>query len=149
MKVSLSPTASVSETSITGKGKRGKNPKKNKKEESKQTTVSSNQSIVSNEPIGTAKQYDLLESIRKMINTAITTSSTELKSEFTSLKSTVKQQLTAISEKETRHHTELKTKFTSEMDKIQMKLKSFDNIRKDMEINTIKLHHKLDILEAK
>ena len=35
------------------------------------------------------------------------------------------------------------------MDKIQTKLNTFDNIKKDMEINTIKLHHKLDILEAK
>ena len=76
---------------------------------------------------------------------SIAISSEEPKNEFTSLKKSVKQQISTLSEKETRHHTELKVKVESDL--ASTKLSTIDTIKKDIATNNSKIHVKLEQLE--
>ena len=144
----IGPRTSLSDTSIAIKRKRGRPIKRGKKEGSPSNFQGS---LAISLPKGTAKQNDLLDSIRVMINTTVTDtladSSADLKAEFMSLKASVKQQIGTLAEKETRHHTELKVKVETDLASLSSKLSTIDTIKKDIEING-KLQDKFDKLEC-
>ena len=89
----------------------------------------------------------------RLVNTSVADSikysSAELKGEFASLKTTMKQQISTLSEKETRHYTEFKIKVQSDLTNLSDKLNTFGKIKVDIEANNQKIQNKLDAFETK